>query len=237
MRLRTARASCIRCRSPVESVDAGSIKGQVAESQVHQPLCGALKGFTDALGHGTHFFRQTLPGRLLPRRSAQRVSYAQASSSEIPRSFGARAAADRRVPLTVRANIFFEKLFYPLHALFILDLGKGIFYGVDGVKIGEIQFCNVVGVRFFRTVEECASSQQGRGIRSPFPVSVSSRNGTSVRTPISRQMSVIRDHIRLFQGATAPSSIVSESSGTSVSRSTVRTIPVPPHLWTGSLAN
>ena len=39
--------------------------------------------------------------------------------------------------------------------------------------------------------------------------------GTSVRTPISRQTSVISDHMRLFHGATAPSSIVSESSGTS----------------------
>ena len=60
-----------------------------------------------------------------------------------------------------------------------------------------------------------------------FSRSVSSRKGTSVRTPISRQTSVIRDHIRLFQGATAPSSMDRESSGTSVSLSTVRTIPVP----------
>ncbi len=45
-------------------------------------------------------------------------------------------------------------------------------------------------------------------------LSVSSRNGTSVRTPIVRHASVISDHIRLFHGATAPSS-------------TVRTIPVP----------
>ena len=59
--------------------------------------------------------------------------------------------------------------------------------------------------------------------------SVSSRKGTSVRTPISRQTSVISDHIRLFHGATAPSSIVSDSSGTSDAISTVRTLPVPPH--------
>ena len=51
--------------------------------------------------------------------------------------------------MTIRTNIFFEKLFYPFHAFFILDLGKGIFYGVDGIKIGKIQFCKVVGVRFF----------------------------------------------------------------------------------------
>lgn len=57
-----------------------------------------------------------------------------------------------------------------------------------------------------------------------------SLNGMSVRTPISRQTSVINDHIRLFHGATAPSSILIESSGTSESRSTVRTLPVPPHF-------
>ena len=48
-----------------------------------------------------------------------------------------------------------------------------------------------------------------------------------MRTPISRQTSTIKDHIREFQGATAPSSMVSDSSGTRVLRSTVRTMPVP----------
>ena len=57
--------------------------------------------------------------------------------------------------------------------------------------------------------------------------SVSSENGTSVRTPIARQTSVIKDHIKEFHGATAPSSIDSDSSGTSVDSSTVLTIPVP----------
>ena len=53
----------------------------------------------------------------------------------------------------------------------------------------------------------------------------------SVRTPIARQTSVISDHISEFHGATAPSSIERLSSGTSVLRSTVRTVPVPPqHL-------
>ena len=56
----------------------------------------------------------------------------------------------------------------------------------------------------------------------------SSRKGTWVRTPMARHTSVIRDHIRLFQGATAPSSMDRESSGTRVDRSTVRTTPVPP---------
>lgn len=57
--------------------------------------------------------------------------------------------------------------------------------------------------------------------------SVSSLNGTSVRTPIARQTSAISDHIREFHGATAPSSIESDSSGTRVDLSTVQTAPVP----------
>ena len=44
---------------------------------------------------------------------------------------------------------------------------------------------------------------------------------------MARQTSVISDHIRLFQGATAPWSMVRDSSGTRVLRSTVRTTPVP----------
>ena len=63
-----------------------------------------------------------------------------------------------------------------------------------------------------------------------FSSAVSSRKGTSVRTPMARHTSVISDHIRLFQGATAPWSMDRDSSGTRVDRSTVRTTPVPPQV-------
>ena len=63
-----------------------------------------------------------------------------------------------------------------------------------------------------------------------FSLSVNSRKGRSVRTPISRQTSTISDHIRVFQGATAPCWMVRESSGTRVAGSTVRTMPVPPQV-------
>ena len=63
-----------------------------------------------------------------------------------------------------------------------------------------------------------------------FSCSVRSWKGTSVRTPMARQTSTISDHIREFQGATAPCSMVSVSSGTSVALSTVRTTPVPPQV-------
>ena len=60
--------------------------------------------------------------------------------------------------------------------------------------------------------------------------SVSSRKGTWVRTPMARHTSVIRDHISVFQGSTAPSSMDKLSSGTREARSTVRTTPVPPQV-------
>ncbi len=56
---------------------------------------------------------------------------------------------------------------------------------------------------------------------------VSSLKGTSVRTPISRTTSVMSDHMNWFHGATAPCSMVRLSSGTSTSRLTSRTVPVP----------
>ena len=58
---------------------------------------------------------------------------------------------------------------------------------------------------------------------------VSWLKGTSVRTPISRATCFMRSHMSMLQGATAPSSMASPSSGTSESRSTVRTMPVPSH--------
>ena len=48
--------------------------------------------------------------------------------------------------MTIRANILFQKFFHPLHALFVLDLGKRIFHRVNGVEIGEVQFSGLTGV-------------------------------------------------------------------------------------------
>ena len=56
---------------------------------------------------------------------------------------------------------------------------------------------------------------------------VSSQNGTSVRTPISRATCFMRSHISEPQGSTAPWSMLSDSSGTRAARFTVRTSPVP----------
>ena len=48
--------------------------------------------------------------------------------------------------MAVRAHILFQKLLDALHALLILDLGKGVFHGIDGVKVGKIQLPRLIGV-------------------------------------------------------------------------------------------
>ena len=48
--------------------------------------------------------------------------------------------------MTVGAGLFLEKFFDALHALFVLDLGEGVFDGVDGIEVGEIQLARLVGI-------------------------------------------------------------------------------------------
>ena len=59
---------------------------------------------------------------------------------------------------------------------------------------------------------------------------VSRLNGTSVRTPHAPQTCFMRSHMRVPHGATAPSSMEIDSSGTSVDSSTTRVTPVPPQV-------
>ena len=56
---------------------------------------------------------------------------------------------------------------------------------------------------------------------------VSFFQGTSVLTPMSLAISFIKDHIRDCQGATAPSSMLRESSGMMVAMSISLMTPVP----------
>ena len=97
VRLRTARASCIRCRSPVERVEA-------ARSSARYPSPSSISRAAVSVNEA-----QMLPaiarmgaGREsgTPRTQSSRSEsvMAQAASSAIPRSSGARAAAERRVP-------------------------------------------------------------------------------------------------------------------------------------------
>ena len=57
--------------------------------------------------------------------------------------------------------------------------------------------------------------------------SVSSRNGTFVRTPMAPHTCFMRSHMSVPHTTTAPSSMVLLSSGTSAARFTVRAMPVP----------
>ena len=48
--------------------------------------------------------------------------------------------------MAIRADILFQKFFHALHALLILDFGKRVFDGVNGVKIGKIQISGLTGI-------------------------------------------------------------------------------------------
>ena len=56
--------------------------------------------------------------------------------------------------MTIGADILLQKLFYTLHALFVLNLGKCVFYCVNSVKVSKIQLSKIVGSRFLRPVED-----------------------------------------------------------------------------------
>ena len=62
--------------------------------------------------------------------------YAHASVSRLRAQTGAAA---------LRADILPQELFHPLHALFIRDLGQGVFHGIHGIVVGKIQFPRLVG--------------------------------------------------------------------------------------------
>ena len=48
--------------------------------------------------------------------------------------------------MAVRAHVLFQKLLDALHALLVLDLGKRIFHGIDGIKISKVQLSRLIGV-------------------------------------------------------------------------------------------
>ena len=46
--------------------------------------------------------------------------------------------------MTFGADLFFEKFFHTLHALFVLDLCKSIFYSINCIVIGKIQLSRLI---------------------------------------------------------------------------------------------
>ena len=97
VRLRTARASCIRWRSPVESVDAerSRVRYPSPKSVSRLDVFKNELQMLSAIGR-ISFGRVSGTPRTQPTSSESVI--AQASPSEIPRNLGALAAAERRVP-------------------------------------------------------------------------------------------------------------------------------------------
>ena len=110
-----------------------------------EPRRHRLEGFADIAGHGPHLFRQTVrhtPHPFDQRRQRHSAGLVQRNALQPGCPRGSRQAG----AVTIRANILFQKFFHPLHALFVLDLGKRVFHRVNGVEIGEVQFSGLTGV-------------------------------------------------------------------------------------------
>lgn len=82
--------------------------------------------------------------------SSERVIL-QASDNGIPRTSGALAAADKRVPPQSGQTSSPEKFRNAFHPLLVFDFRQRIFNGMDGIVIGKIQFSGGIGV--FRLIE------------------------------------------------------------------------------------
>ena len=97
VRLRTARASCMRCLSPVESVEE-------ARSRERYPSPRSFSRFA-TVPNDSHMLSAMgrissgrLPGTPSVHAESSLSVMRHASSSDMPRSLGARARSDSRVP-------------------------------------------------------------------------------------------------------------------------------------------
>ena len=121
----------------------GAVKGQIAQPKLRQPLGRAEECFTYAICHGAHLLRQAAGNTLHPvNKVGQRhgAGFVKRYAAQLGRAGGAGQAC----AAAVRANVLFQKLLHPLHAFFVPDLGKGVFHGVYGVKIGKIQLSRLI---------------------------------------------------------------------------------------------
>ena len=159
----------------------------------------------------------------------------QASSRPMPRSRGPAGHLRQAGAAAVGAHVLLQEFLHPLHALLVLHLGQGVFHGIDRVEIGEVQLCGLV--QLFAPVEDVLF------LRRPvvddvllLPASAPGRARPS-RTPMApAHVGHQRPHEAVPGGPPPPSSMVRDSSGTRVERSTARTTPVPPQVRQGPLA-
>ena len=121
----------------------GAVKGQIAKPEIRQPLGGAAERNADALCHGTHFLGQAAGDTLHPVNKVRQrhgAGFVKRYAAQLGRAGGAGQAC----AAAVRANILFQELLHPLHALFVPYLGKGIFHGVNCIIIGKIQLTRLI---------------------------------------------------------------------------------------------
>ena len=122
-----------------------AVERQVAEAQVDEPLCRALKRFADALGHRAHLLRKTFRHAAHPVdkvRERHCAGLVERNAAQLRRAGGRRETR----AVTVGAGLFLEEFFDALHALFVLNLGECVFDGIDGVEVGEVQLARLVGI-------------------------------------------------------------------------------------------
>ena len=127
-----------------------AVKRQVAQAQIHQPLGGALKRLANTLGHRAHVFRQAAGNAPYPVHQSVKRHGAGFIQRNTPKPWRT-GSSGQACAVACRANILFQKLFHPLHALFVLDLGQCIFHGVNRVIIGKIKLSRLIG--FLRLVK------------------------------------------------------------------------------------
>ena len=124
----------------------GPVQGQVAQAQVHQAHRGVQKGLADIAGHGPHGLRQRIRHSLDPGDQVRQGHGGRLVQADPPQS-GRPGRLREPGPAAGRAGPFLEEALDPLHALFVPDLGEGIFHRIDGVKIGEVHFRRLLCLR------------------------------------------------------------------------------------------
>ena len=219
--LRTARASCARWRSPVDNdADERSNVRYPNPSCIRRPpISSSVAVNVSAI---SRISAVSMAGTPLPQSNMSRNAHEVTSARPYEPMRGARAASLSRVPPQsgqVRSARNFATLANRFSSTARSSSFKTVRRALRNVKSRSCTpFIEVTTICFFSSGPLNTISRSA---------SVSSRNGTFVRTPNSRTMSGCTLNPNVRHGTTAPSSMLSDSSGTRVASSTSRTMPVP----------
>ena len=219
--LRTARDSCARWRSPVDSdADERSSVRYPKPSCIRRPPISC--SVATSVAAMSRISAGSASGTPFAHASTSRSGIAVTSANPYLPIRGARAASLRRVPPQsgqVRSTRNLATLANRFSSTARSSSFSTVSRALRKVKSRSCTpFIDVTTICFFSSGPLNTISRSA---------SVRLRNGTFVRTPNSRTISGCTLNPNVRQGTTAPSSIVSDSSGTSVASSTSRTMPVP----------